>query len=444
MRRSRRTFGFAVVALVLVIAFMFVLMTAGTGDTVNLGLRNATRGTMERRTNYGAYGALQLGLDELNRNYTYSCDTHSASVPGDPELVFDLRICNNYDSSLTPNPPVGVSGPVPDKMVYIEAKCDLRDYIGQYTTTVYSKAALGRYESKSTIVGTDQVTITNSTVDAYYVDSATNALRLWLKGVIQTNSVQDGGIRLAGPHTFIKSGMVWGPKGQPTVIDNPGPPDVTWTSDPTGNAIESTGVHRVPRFRPPTDPTAALGPGGTVANYGVPTSITPANFKSLSVNGTSLTVAQGEYFIAGNLTLTNSELILSGATGAAPCDIYVGGNVTIDNSQVNWANRLGQADPAAYPNLLVAPAPGALGPVQLGQQAVLGPRTLRVFFVGSGAPRYKDSTFIARNNSKLSLVAAGKAMKVELRSGTEAWGGFKGAQVLMENSMLHYHKVNDP
>ena len=442
MRRSRRTLGFAVVALVLVIAFMFVLMTAGTGDSVNLGLRNATRGTLERRTNYGAYGAMQLGLDELNQNYTYSCDIHGIAVPGDPELVFDLRICNNYNNALSPNPPTGVNGEVPSGMVYIESKCDLRDYLGQYTTKVYSKAALGKYESKSTIVGTDQITITNSTVDAYYVDSASNTLRPYLKGVIQTNSVQAGGLTMAGPNTFIKSGLMWGPKGQPSVITDPGPPAVTWTSDPPGYAVESTQVQRVPRFRPPRNPSDALGPGGTVANYTAPTTISAANFKSINVSGTTLTLNQGEYFVAGNLTLTNSDLICAGATGAAPCDIYVGGNVTIDNSRVNWGNRLGQADPTNYPNLLVAPAPGALDITQLGQQAVLGPRTLRIFFVGSGAPRYKDSTFIARNNSKLSLVAAGKAMKTELRSGTEAWGGFKGAQFLMTDSMLHYHKTN--
>jgi hypothetical protein len=444
MRRSRRTFGFAVVALVLVIAFMFVLMTAGTGDSVNLGLRNASRGTMERRTNYGAYGAMQLGLDELNKLSSYSCDVQGVTVPGDPELVYSLRICNNWDNALSPNPPTGVSSRVPDKMVYLEARCDLRDYVGQYTTRVYSKAAVGDFRSRSTIVGTDQITITNSTVDAYYVDGTSNLLRPWNRGVIQTNSVQPGGITLAGPSTFIKSSMIWGPKGLPTVIVNPGPPQVTWTSDPPGNAIEAEFTHRVPRFRPPRNPITALSSAGVVAHYTAPSPpLDAADFKSLSASGTTLTLRPGEFFVAGNLTLLDSELVLSGVDAEHPCDIYVGGNVTIDNSRVNWANRLGQADPANYPNLLVAPAPGALDVGQLALQAVLGPRTLRIFFVGSGAPRYKDCTFIARNNSKISLVAAGKAMKVELLSGTEAWGGFKGARVLMNNSMLHYHKVND-
>jgi hypothetical protein len=127
----------------------------------------------------------------------------------------------------------------------------------------------------------------------------------------------------------------------------------------------------------------------------------------------------------------------------------VGANVTITNSAVNWENRLGSTDPALYPVSTVlttgnpADVPPVLDSTALGQQAVLGPRTLRVFFVGSGAPRYKDSTFTA-SNSKVSLHAAGKAMKVELLAGTEMWGGFKGARFKAENSILHYHRGISP
>ena len=448
---GRRSLGFAVVALVLVIAFMFVLMTAGTGDSVHLGLRNVTRGTLERRTNYGAYGAMQLGLDELNTLYTYQCDTHGASVPGDPELVFDLRICNNYNNDLTPNPPVGVTTAVPSRMVYIEAKCDLRDYIGQYTTKVYSKAALGIYTSKTTVVGTDQVTITNSTIDGYGLASSGGVYtpKPYNAGVILTNSVQAGGMTLAGPNTFLKAGLFWGPKGPPSVINNPGPPAVTWTSSPLGNSTEQNEVYRVPRFRPPHDPTTALGAAGVVKNVTTNEAITmnplvptTGNYKSITISGASLSMGKGEYFIAGNLTVTNGEITFPDATGVTPCDIYVGGNVTIDNSRVNWGNRLGSVDPATYPALALLP-PLALTPAELNAQVALGPRTVRVFFVGSGAPRFKDSTFIARNNSRISLVAAGKAMKTELLSGTEAWGGFKGARFLATNSILHYHKVSE-
>lgn len=447
--RARGPLGFAVVALVLVIAFMFVLMTAGTTDSVNLGLRNTTRGTLERRTNYGAYGAMQLALDELNTFYAYSCDTHGASVPGDPELVFDLRICNNYNDDLSPNPPVGVNSAIPKGMVYIEAKCDLRDYIGQYTTKVYSKAALGIYTSKTTVVGTDQVTITNSTVDGYSVAVSGGAatLKEYLGGTVLTNSVLPGGLTMTGPATVVKAGLHWGPKGPPSVISNPGPPGVTWTSNPPGNATETNTTYRVPRFRPPRDPSDALGPAGIVANFTTPGSISQGNFKSISVTGTTLSMSKGQYFVAGNLTVTNSEIKFPDATGTEPCDIYVGGNVTITNSKVNWDNRLGSSDPAVYPTMMTG-APGdvplVLSAGQLADQAILGPRTVRVFFVGSGAPRYKDCTFIAQNNSKISLVAAGKAMKVELLSGTEAWGGFKGARFLATNAILHYHKVADP
>ncbi|MBS2036534.1 hypothetical protein JST97_16195 [bacterium] len=448
--KKRGPLGFAVVALVLVIAFMFVLMTAGTTDSVNLGLRNTTRGTLERRTNYGAYGAMQLALDELNTSYVYSCDVHGASVPGDPELVYDLRICNNYNNDLAPNPPAGVTSAIPKGMVYIEAKCDLRDYIGQYTTKVYSKAALGSYTSNTTIIGTDQVTITNSTIDGYSVpvNAGAGSLKPYLSGAIVTNSVQAGGITLAGPNTVIKSGLFWGPKGPASVLSNPGPPGVTWTSTPPGWAApQDPTPSRVPRFRPPRDPSDALSPAGVVKNITSPDSLTPANFKSISVTGTTLSLAKGEYFIAGNLTVTNAEVKCPDATGSQPCDIYVGGNVTITNSKVNWDNRLGSSDPAVYPTMMTG-APGdvplVLDPTQLATQALLGPRTLRIFFVGSGAPRYKDCTFIAQNNSKISLVAAGKAMKVELLSGTEAWGGFKGSRFLATNAILHYHRTGKP
>ena len=450
---SRRRVGFAVLALVFLIAGVFILMTAGAGDSVNMGTFHASRTTLERRTNYAAYGSMQLALDELSNNMTYSCDAQGVAVPGDPDLIYDLRIDNNYDGSLAPNPTAaGVS--VPKGMAYIETKSDFRAYVGRYTSKVYSKAYLGNYENNYAVVGTDQVTITNSTVDAYYVrdnGSGVFTLKVSTSGRIATNSVIDGGLSLVGPSTVIDTSLYWGPRGTPTVISDPGPPGVTWNSTSPRVKAQMGFPVRVPRFRPPRDPSDALGSSGIDSVFTSSGNLPVANYKSLTVsNNAVLTLNPGEYFVSGNVTWTNCRVALSGVTAAAPCDIYVGSNVTITNSSVNWENRLGSTDPAAYPASTVlttgnpADTPPVLDSVALGQQAVLGPRTLRIFFVGSGAPRYKDCTLTAQNNSKISLHASGKAMKVELLSGTEAWGGFKGARFLSENAILHYHKAGSP
>ena len=458
---ARRPFGFAVLALVFLIAGVFILMTVGVGDSVNLGIKHAARSSLERRTNYAAYGSMQLALDELSSNKLYSCDVHNVPVPEDPDLIFDLKIENNYDGSLSPNPTAGGIA-VPVGMAYIETKSDFRDYVGKYTSKVYSKAYLGNYQNNYAVVGTANVTISNSTIDAYYVrDSGTGVFTLKASGAgrVATNglkagdlALQAGGITTAGGNTtVIDTSLYWGPRGAPGVISDPGPPGVRWNGDAPRVKAELGAPIRVPRFRPPRDPSDALSSTGTVINWTASNSLAPANYKSLTVsNNAILTLGPGEYFIANNVTLTNCEVRLAGVSAVAPCDLYVGANVTISNSKVNWTNRLGSSDFSLYPTPTVlttgnpADVPPLLDSIRLGQQALLGPRTLRIFFVGSGAPRYKDCTLIAQNNSKISLHASGKAMKVELLSGTEAWGGFKGYSFLAANSILHYHKVGSP
>jgi hypothetical protein len=443
-KNYKRRSGFAMLAMVILIAAAFALMTMSTTDSVTLGLQHAAKTSTERRTSYGAYGAVQLAIDELSTNPNYACDVNNVTVAADPEMVYCLRIVNNYTGALSPNPTTdGIK--VPTGMAYIEARCDLRDYIGKYTNKVFSKAYLGNYESNYCVVGTDQVTIVNSTIDAYFVrGSGTYTLRPSGANRIATNSVQAGGLSLAGPNTKIDASLYWGPSGPATVVSNPGPPAVTVNTTSPRVQGQLTGPVRVPRYRPPRDPSDALAPTGVVSNIITSTTLGPANYKAVNVTGATLTLQAGEYFIAKNLDLTNCNVELSGVSAGAPCDLYVGGNVTINNSNVNWANRLGSSDPAVYPTMMTGrpgDVPLVLDSAALGAQAVLGPRTMRIFFVGSGAPRFKDGTFIA-NNSRVCLHAAGKAMKVELSNGTEMWGGFKGSRFSCVNSTLHYHKGN--
>lgn len=447
MYRVQRAAGMALVALVLLIASVFMLMSAGAGDTVLMGQKQASRAQYARRTNYAAYGAMQMALDKLTSDLTYGIDpAEVGQVPGDPELVYELSIYNNYLGNFTNPAPDGRW--VPKYMVYIKAKCDFRAYPGKYTSTLFSKGYVGGQASDYAIVGTESVNVTNSLVDSWWInqrDIPPYGNRRWLlpsvSGRITTNSIHADGLVLAG-NTSVNASLKWGPSGNEAtvlkVLDT-----AVW--NPGGSTYLTKGAStfpvRVPRYHPPRDPKGATSDLVSTT----PGPIPPGDYRSLTIlNNSSANLTMpaslpnppydNKYYVATNVTIVNSTVNLVGATGAIPCDIYIGRGFSATNSTINWAN-------APSPNL-PPDKPGTPHPSHdaLGQQELLGPRTMRIFFVGSGAPKFTDCDFVA-DNCKMSLHASGKAMRVLLRNGTILWGGVKGFKVTLTDSILHYHRV---
>ena len=264
-----------------------------------------------------------------------------------------------------------------------------------------------------------------------------------MSGRITTNSIQANGLTLAG-NSSVNASLKWGPSGlegtvlniTDTAVWNPGA-STYLTKGP------STFPVRVPRYHPPRDPKNA-----TLDKVcSVPENLMPGDYKSLTIlnnSSANFTVPvslpsppnQNKYYVANNVTIVNSTVNLVGASGAVPCDIYIGKGFTATNSTINWSNTPSPNLPPDKPN---TPHPTHAG---LGQQEQMGPRTLRVFFVGSGAPKFKECDFIA-DNSKMSLHASGKAMRVLLKNDSILWGGVKGFQVTVANSTIHYHRVFD-
>ena len=448
MIRGQRTAGLAILAIVLLIGSVFVMMTAGAGDRVLMGERQASRAQYHRRTNYAAYGCMQLALDKLTSDLTYSIDpVESGIVPNDQELTYELSIYNNYLGNFTNPAPDGRW--VPKYMVYIKAKCDFREYPGKYTSTMFSKGYVGGQASDYAIVGTESVNVTNSTVDSWWIrekEILPYGTRKWLipsvSGRITTNSIQANGISISGS-SVVNASLKWGPSGNEAEVLNITAPAV-W--NPSGSSYmtkaASTFPVRVPRFHPPRDPKFATDDYLAVPND----VIYPKDFKSLAIINTNATLMMppdldivshpnlNKFYVANNITIANSTVTLTGATASIPCDIYVGRGVSAINSTINWANT---PSPNLPPNTPGTPHPSAAA---LTSQEILGPRTMRIFFVGSGAPKFKDCNFYA-SNSTMSLHAAGKAMTVSLTNNTILWGGVKGFEVKLQDSTIHYHRV---
>ena len=457
----------ALVALVLLIASVFMMMTAGAGDSVAMGQKQASRAQYNRRTNYAAYGAMQMALDKLTTDLTYSIDpTEVGIVPGDPELSYELSIYNNYQGPFSNPAPDGRY--VPQYMVYIKAKSDFRAYPGKFTSTLFSKAYVGGQASDYAIVGTDSVDIENSVVDAFYVyrtGGGVYKLVATQRGRISTNSIKANSLAIWG-NSMVNCSLKWGPYGNEATVLNVSAP-AAW--NPTGETLITKAAAaspiRVPRFHPPRDPKgsepgAFANPGGDMvfANAPGPYSLAPGDYRSLTVMNTTLNMAlpaalpnlpnNNKYYVANNVTIINATVNVAPANGAIPCDLYIGKGLNVVNSYVNYANVLSPniptapppAYPAAYVNSTLNPPPTS---AYVQAQELLGSRTMRVFFVGSGAPKFKDCDFVA-NNSTMSLHASGKAMRVQLLNKTTLWGGVKGFRVKLTDSFLHYHRVFEP
>lgn len=442
--RTRKATGMALVALVLLIASVFMMMTAGAGDAVLQGERFASRTHFKRRTNYAAYGCMQVALDKLSGNLTYSMDPPEVGfVSGDPELVYELGIYNNYLGAAATIAPDGMK--IPPAMVYIKAKSDFRDYPGKYTTTVYSKAYVGGLAANFGIVGTDHVDIENSVVDSWYIKNPGSGHKLYRStaGRVFTNSIQTSGLAVwssSPANCAVNCNLACGPYGSVASVINVTAPAV---QDAACTRTAQFTPVRVPRFHPPRDPKFATADKiyMTPGTYSLPV----GDYASLAVGaGVTLHLSPGKYFFANTVNITDGVLDCPGVTGAVPCDIYIGKEFNATRATINWDHALVPTKSEFPPNFVpVAPYVPLFPSANSGwlsAEEVKGPRTMRVIFVGSGAPNFKDC-FFKSDNSYMALFATGKAMKAELKNNTVLWGGLKGFSVKMQNSALHYHRV---
>lgn len=421
------------VAVILLIAGAFMLMTAGAGDRIHMGMKQSNRSQSNRRTGYAAYGLVQLAVDKLSDDMNYAIDpVETGVVADDPELIYELGIYNNYSGTATITAPDGT--PVPRYMVYIRAKADYRDYPGRYTSVMYSKAYVGSQGTNYPIVGTKSVTISNSTVDGKVVAAVApwNIPKLYdiTSARIATNSVDAGAITINGT-SAVNCSIRYGPYGNPSVV-NLVPPAVINASCTVSVAPWPT---RVPRFHPPRNPVGAT----TDLVYTGSANIPPGDYHSLNVTGagpgaTTINLNPGQYYFATNVSFTNCTVSVPGVTGSNPCDIYVGESFHATNSQINWEQTMKPVASSIPPGV-----PHDTTTLRARQENG-GPRTMRVLFVGSGAPKFNNCSFLA-DNCKMALFGCGKAMTVELRNGTICWGGFKGFEFTIKDSELHYHYV---
>lgn len=467
MRRHR--IGLALVALVLLIASVFVLMTAGVGDTLHMGLQQASRAQYNRRTNYAAYGMMQMALDRLSTDLNYAIEpAETGTVVNDQELSYELYIKNNYAGAA---PVLADDGKeVPRFMVYIRSKSDFRAYPGRYTSTLFSKAYVGGDATDYAVLGTGKVELVDSVVWAWWVKPP-GILQPGKSGRITTNGVQTDTLVIGGnpANTSVNCSLKWGRGGDEAQVMAASLPTLSTVWNTSGDSLitkQATTVYqpRVPRFHPPRNPIGAAGNIASFVNMapgqrlpwsapGAPiNTLAPGDYESLTVWNTTLALTvpttlpcppnENKYYFAGNVSIINATIDLVGESGGVPADIYVGEKFEVINSHVNWEHALSRNlppnPPAPIPiNLPTVPAPLA---AQVSAEAYEGPRTLRVFFVGSGKPKGYQCNFTATNSS-MALHACGKAMEADLKDNSVLWGGLKGFKVKAEKSHIHFQRV---
>jgi hypothetical protein len=414
MRNER--LGLTAVALVLTVGASFMLMTAGAGDSVLLGLQHASRASFMSRTHYAAYGAMQSSLDKLNLDYNYACDdiANKQPVDNDPDLVSGVSIFNNSAGAASIAAPDGAT--IPAKMSYIKVEADFKEYPGKYKTTFTSRAYIGSFQTDTMVLASQNIVLSNTTVDAAGVSSTGTYYPTLKSARIVTNSISPNSITIRGDSApEVKAHLRWGPGGdEATVVNISAPAFVTTGLSKAALSFPA----RVARFRPYSNPKFATDDGAAddrILNSNG--SLAKGQYRNFSATNCNITLEPGQYYVAQDMNFTNANITVPGVTGANNCAIYVGRNVNITNSTVNWDNAMTSA-----------------------AQANLGPRTFYIYFVGSGRPRTYDNTLTIAQNSQVSLHAAGKAMTVNVTD-SSVWGGFKGYQFFAENSNLHYHRT---
>jgi hypothetical protein len=412
--RFRR--GFAAIAVVLLFASIFALMSAGVGSSVTLGLRNANRINIQKRVRYASYGALQYSIDQLNQNNNWNAGIPAnTAVPGDPALVYNVTVYNNFNGTSVLIAPDGSS--IPTKMVYILCNADLASEPGLYTGGLASMGFIGTWQFDHAALGTTSIAMDHSITDSYeyavsnssFTPNPTDSQQ----GHLATNGLTSA---IALTQSVVNGGAWVGPGAVPSTAV---------VSDTAGEPIRGINVshslYLVPRFCPPFYPGNATS---DQAFNGQSTTLAPGGYNSLKLTGGSvLTLTQGDYYFASNVIIDNSKIMVdSTANQTYPCSLYVGRSLLLtNNAQINMDRAPDTSSSTSNP---------------LYVNSYNGPLSLRVFFVGNGAPN-STLDLSMNSNSQACLVAAGKAMQVDMTNAV-LWGAVRGATVKMNTSSIHY------
>ncbi|MBI3926784.1 MAG: hypothetical protein HY319_14685 [Armatimonadetes bacterium] len=411
--------GIAALALVLLIATTFALMTAAVGTLVTERNRKATEAGYDLRCRYAAYSAVQYALHKLNGDPRYDPGEELTDVPliGDPSITWSLRIYNNYEGSFANPTPNGVT--VPSGMVFIEAQGDVAGRPGIWSAGMSSLGWRGDWMFRHAAIGTRQVTLSNgSETNSYRTSAGSMTVKdKDRRGTVLTNSIQPGGLTVDA--SSVKGYAVIGPMGEPaTVITAVNGGEILPTLEPAPSIRVNTGVRRVPRYIPPYNPTSAT----TVLDYtGGDHTVPPDAYASITADGGTLRFQAGVYYVKDRLTVKGGARVeldpLQNQDNFT--SIYVGEKVELlQGSCIN--ETLGKAKVAG------GGTPG-------------GPMTLRFFFVGTGVPGFSELE-LDMDNSQGWFVASGKNLQVKLTNNSTLWGAVKGATATLDGSRIHYDK----
>lgn len=396
--------GLAALAFVLLIGAVFFMMTAAVSTSVTQKQSVASFGNLKQRCRYAAYTGLQEALARMTADLNYTGVSLDNPVPGDPEALFDLEVYNNYFGTFVNPAPDGVV--VPNKEVYIKTKGHLAASVTTRNITVgmATLGFVGENHFNGAGVGTRGVTVINSRTDSYRSSSGKPSKYPYEWGCLWTNGTKNAmilnnadirGYVMTGPFSDLSQSIV--KTGTTTISGN-------------SKAVEAanTSIKRVPKYRPPFHPRDAVA---VQAVNGSPLSFTPRGWRNLTIeNSATVTLAPGDYYISGKLTVrTNGKIVLAaGATKTNPVTLYVGEGVEIASAFVNDI------------------------PVKSA-----GPGALRILFVGNGRPGAPLA--LTMTDSKGTFIAAGKGLEANLTR-SELWGSIKGLELRLVDSKVHYDK----
>lgn len=455
--------------MVMVLVMLVSMMTFIAGKGVIKNSRDSLRAGMSSRARYAARAGLEVVMNELGHDDTYTGNNgnlHTGNIPGSPDLRYEVTITNNVSGQNPVNGPNGIQ--VAAGTVHLQSKGE--EVQSGTTTSIIGMVGIAFKTQPNFNHGAyakSYLSMENSEIDAW--ESANVGPYFQRAMAFNDAPAEDREATVGGEASRPDSIRVKGvSKLDGKVIEGPGASSTTTTTTTTTTTvppvtIDSSAVvattpsvssdphgTKVPKFEAPFHPSQ-VGSGQTIVpptppkppKNGPPPppppppTLGPGAYQFLDVTPNSTVILQsGVYYFEDFVKLDKAKIELSLNMSNDPVVIFVGKEAQIlNNSKINKDGATDQVQ-ICFTDEIIGTDPAIF---QTDLETLWDPATaqqIRATNMPTSTSEAEYSKLIV-DNSEVTAAVAGSGLEASIRNGSEFFGAIMGSDLRAVDSLIH-------
>ena len=464
--------------MVIVLVVLVAGMTLVAGQSVIKSSRDSLRAGLSSRARYAARAGLEVVMNELGHDETYTGNQgnrHVGTIPGSPTLSYDVTITNNVSGTQPIAGPNNIQ--VDPGTVHLQSRGE--EQISQTKTAVIGMIGIafktqpnfnhGAYASEFLSVEDTEIDAWESANSGWYSQrpaafvSAPAADR---EATVGGHAALPTSIRVQGS-SKLDGQVIQGPGAtstSTTTSTNPRTSSTTTTVSPvvidTSATVASTPTissdphgTKVPTFRAPFHPSQ-VGPRQVITPSPPPSSngngppppppppptLSPGAYQALEVRQDAEVILQsGVYYFQDEFKLNKAKVTLNLNGQGDPVVIFVGKEAQILNkSEINKGGNTDQVQLCFTDEIAEADQATFQADIATLWDSSTATRITAETFGPNPASTFKAKySKLLVDDSEVTGAIAGSQLEASIQNGSEFFGAIMGKDVRTVNSKMH-------